>query len=36
MQALFPQSRLVAGDRFSSVAAGLAYAGSVAREVTLA
>ena len=32
MQALFPHSRLVAGDRFSSVAAGLAYAGSVARE----
>jgi hypothetical chaperone protein len=32
MQALFPQARLVAGDRFGSVAAGLAYAGSVAVE----
>jgi hypothetical chaperone protein len=36
MQALFPESRLVAGDRFSSVAAGLAYAGSVARETMAA
>jgi hypothetical chaperone protein len=32
MQTLFPQARLVAGDRFGSVAAGLAYAGSVAME----
>ena len=32
MQALFPQARMVAGDRFGSVAAGLAYAGSVAME----
>ncbi|WP_394787946.1 Hsp70 family protein [Rhodoferax sp.] len=36
MQALFPQATLVAGDRFSSVAAGLAYAGSVAREAATA
>jgi hypothetical chaperone protein len=32
LQALFPQARMVAGDRFGSVAAGLAYAGSVAME----
>nr|WP_315234638.1 Hsp70 family protein [uncultured Albidiferax sp.] len=36
LQALFPQSRMVVGDRFSSVAAGLAYAGSVARELATA
>ena len=36
MQALFPQARMVAGDRFGSVAAGLAYAGSVAMEATTA
>ena len=36
MQALFPQVRMVAGDRFGSVAAGLAYAGSVAMEAATA
>lgn len=36
MQALFPQARMVAGDRFGSVAAGLAYAGSVAMDAATA
>jgi hypothetical chaperone protein len=36
MQALYPQARMVVGDRFASVAAGLAYAGSVAQEAVAA
>ncbi len=36
LQALFPQTRMVAGDRFGSVAAGLAYAGSVAMDAATA
>ena len=36
LQTMFPQARMVAGERFSSVAAGLAYAGSVAQEAVAA
>jgi hypothetical chaperone protein len=32
LQAVFGDTRMVVGDRFASVAAGLAYAGSVAME----